>query len=221
MTLLVQNAVKKYEKGVSENFKQNPKAFWKYVKSKTRYQPPVSELATEDGKITSNIDKAELLNKTFAKVFKVEDPNDPIPNLENYPIEIPAEEINITIELIVNKIKLLNENKAWGPDDIHPKLLKECINQVKTPLYHIFSKSLATAELPLDWKKANVIPIFKKGNEHSPLKYRPISLTPIICKLMETIIRDSMIPARQQPCQSTSTWIRPTKVMYDSTVGML
>ena len=47
--------------------------------------------------------------------------------------------------------------------------------------------------VPDDWRMANVTPIFKAGSKAKAGNYRPVSLTCIICKLMESIIRDGMI----------------------------
>ena len=52
----------------------------------------------------------------------------------------------------------------------------------------IFTQSINTESVPDDWKKANVIPIFKKGSKYSPSNYRPVSLTCISCKVMEHIM---------------------------------
>ena len=57
----------------------------------------------------------------------------------------------------------------------------------------IFNKSLNDGEIPQDWKKANVTAVFKKGAKHCPLNYRPISLTSIVCKLLESIIKDHVM----------------------------
>ncbi len=49
-------------------------------------------------------------------------------------------------------------------------------------------QTLSTGELPEDWLKANISPIFKKGNRNLPENYRPVSLTCICCKIFEHII---------------------------------
>ena len=41
--------------------------------------------------------------------------------------------------------------------------------------------------------EANIIPLFKKGSRNKYIHYRPVSLTSVICKLLETIIRDHMM----------------------------
>ena len=47
--------------------------------------------------------------------------------------------------------------------------------------------------LPLEWKEANIIPLFKKGSRNKSVNYRPVSLTLVICKVLETIIRDHVM----------------------------
>ena len=47
--------------------------------------------------------------------------------------------------------------------------------------------------IPPDWKTANVTPIFKSGSKGCPANYRPVSLTSLVCKIMESIVRDGMV----------------------------
>ena len=61
------------------------------------------------------------------------------------------------------------------------------------PLAKIYSKSLSTGSLPKDWKIAHIVPIFKKGNRELTTNYRPISLTSIIGKVMESIVKDAIM----------------------------
>jgi hypothetical protein len=57
----------------------------------------------------------------------------------------------------------------------------------------IFNKSLQTGTVPADWKEANVTPIFKKGSKTAPENYRPVSLTSVSCKVLESLIKDEML----------------------------
>ena len=82
----------------------------------------------------------------------------------------------------------LNPNKACGPDGITPRILKECAHEIAPALTFIFQMSLDTGILPLDWKQANVVPIFKKGDRSKASNYRPVSLTCVAFKLLEHII---------------------------------
>ena len=56
------------------------------------------------------------------------------------------------------------------------------------PLAHVFNMSLQEGFVPSEWKEANIIPLFKKGSRNKSVNYRPVSLTSVICKLLETII---------------------------------
>lgn len=64
---------------------------------------------------------------------------------------------------------------------------------VALPLKIIFDKSLSTGCLPLDWRSAHVSPIFKKGSNLDVKNYRPISLTCIACKILESLVRDNIL----------------------------
>ena len=83
--------------------------------------------------------------------------------------------------------------KAFYADKISAKILIELKEELSIPLCIIFNKSLKEGSVPDDWKLANVSPIFKKGNRDNPGNYRPISLTCIICKVMESILRDHIM----------------------------
>ena len=56
----------------------------------------------------------------------------------------------------------MKENKSPGVDGIAPKILKETAEQMCTPLAHVFNMSLREGIVPLEWKEANIIPLFKK-----------------------------------------------------------
>ena len=62
-----------------------------------------------------------------------------------------------------------------------------------SPLASLFRESLDQGIVPEVWKTATVVPIFKKGSKQEPGNYRPISLTSIACKIMESLIRDALM----------------------------
>jgi len=86
-----------------------------------------------------------------------------------------------------------NTQKASGPDYIPAFVLYHCATEIAPILTVIFSQSLNTVEIPSDWLRANVVPIFKKGDRHNPSNYRPISLTSICCKVMKHILCHSIM----------------------------
>ena len=64
---------------------------------------------------------------------------------------------------------------------------------ISAPLAIIYTKSLEEGVVPEDWKCANITPIFKKGSKASAGNYRPVSLTSVLCKVMESILRDAIV----------------------------
>jgi len=72
-----------------------------------------------------------------------------------------------------------------GPDGKHPQVLRELADVVAEPLSIIFERSWRTGEVPEDWRKASVTPIFKKGKKEDPRNYRAVNLTSISGRMME------------------------------------
>jgi len=87
----------------------------------------------------------------------------------------------------------LNPDKAQGPDEISPRLLKKLHTEKAPNLTIMFQRSLDTGIVPKDWKHARVTPAFKKGSKSKPSKYRPITLTRIASKLMGDIILSNIM----------------------------
>ena len=102
-------------------------------------------------------------------------------------------DITISTEGITKLLRNLQPDKAAGPDNIKPVLLKELHQEIAPALQVIFQLSLTSGTLPEDWTKARVTPIYKKGDKSTAANYRPISLTCIVCKLMEHIITSHLV----------------------------
>ena len=86
----------------------------------------------------------------------------------------------------------LKPDKAAGPDSIKPLVLRNLNLQISPILQLLFQKSIDTGAIPLIWTSANVVPLFKKGNKEDPANYRPISLTCILCKVLEHIVASNL-----------------------------
>ena len=96
-------------------------------------------------------------------------------------------------EEVKKQLKALKTGKAAGLDGIPAILLVETAEQLALPISIIFQKSLDEGSIPDDWRKASISPIFKKGSRSSANNYRPVSLTSILCKTMETLIRTKIM----------------------------
>ena len=75
-----------------------------------------------------------------------------------------------------------------GPDEIAPRILKECAHQIAPSLYLMFNQSLQLGSLQEEWKLANIIPIHKKGDISYVENYRPISLLGVTSKVLERCV---------------------------------
>ncbi|CAG2214542.1 unnamed protein product [Mytilus edulis] len=188
---------KLFEKGLSENAKRNPKAIWSYIKSKSKTREGIGDLHvdTEDvksDKTDDNKQKAEILSEYFTSVFTNE-PQGNIPEPKHIPLDKKIEELNIGTDLFLKHLQKIKTDKSPGPDNLHPRLLFEVKEGIAEPLGIIFSQSLTQKVVPKDWKSALVSAIFKKGNKSQAKNYRPVSLTSVVCKIMEKIIREHII----------------------------
>ncbi len=100
-------------------------------------------------------------------------------------------------EVIVNKdeiFKIMEEievRKVIRPNGVSDLILKECKNELVGPIYDIIKCSVATGKVPREWKRAEVVPIHKSGNKEEPLNYRPVSLTSVVCKMCEKVIKNN------------------------------
>ena len=77
---------------------------------------------------------------------------------------------------VINVISKLDANKALGPDDISPRVLKECSLELAPSLADLCNYSMYIGALPDQWKLVHVTPVFKKGDKNNVTNYRPISL---------------------------------------------
>ena len=86
----------------------------------------------------------------------------------------------------------MNKFKSPGSDELHPRVLKELAEELSEPLSIIFLKLWEAGEVQEDWRRVNVVPIFKKGKKEEPGNCRPVSLTSIPGKILKQIIKPSL-----------------------------
>ena len=102
-------------------------------------------------------------------------------------------EIEVTTVGVKKLLENLQPNKACGPNELPPSVLKERNDVIADPLREIFQASLDTSTVPSQRRLNNATPVFKKGDRSSAANYRPVSLTPICCKLNEHIIAKAIV----------------------------
>ena len=100
--------------------------------------------------------------------------------------------ISFTDDDVIKAISEFKENKSAGLDEINSTYAINIKEIVAKPLRIIFNKSLEENEIPDEWKRANITPIFKKGDKSLVSNYRPVSLTILFCKVMEKLIKQNI-----------------------------
>ena len=195
---LTKKAKKHVEKEIAKEVKNNPKKFWGYAQRKLKTRPGIPDLKKDDDRNSADSythndsEKASEFLKYFSSVFTIENTENGIPHFPKQDYVAELNNIEITEAKVLKKLKLLKTNKSPGPDKMHPRVLHEVADSIAKPVAHIFCTSLRTKTLPNEWKHAIVTAIYKKGQKTLASNYRPVSLTPILCKVMESFIRDAI-----------------------------
>ena len=182
-----------------------------YVNSKTKSRNRIAKISSSAGHdVEADQEIAQELNYFFQSVFVTEDDNyliwfnDFMRCIYGEEVAEPfntsqslhgatMENVFFTPDDVRKLLVSINPNKAMGPDDVHPRVLKEAADFLFFPLYCIMRQSIDQCKVPDMWKFANVTPIFKKGCRSVSSNYRPVSLTSQVCKLLEKLIRDKTV----------------------------
>ena len=146
------------------------KAFWNYIKLQRTESIGIPPLQVGDKVFYSNEGKADILNKQLQSVFTLEDisslpqlPPSPYPQIDELIINIPGLE---------RHLKKLKPNKAVGPGQISPWVLKTFAPQCDQILQVTITQSYESGILPEEWKKVLVSPVYKKDDKSLPNKMK-------------------------------------------------
>ena len=196
VTAISRREKRNFEKAIAlRTSKEDTKPFWMLARKRLKTSKGVAPLlkdVTNPGSLTfDDTEKAEALQRQFISVCTRE-PDGEIPSIEEKTQERLDTAI-ITEAITLKQLKALQVNKSCGPDGLHPLLLRELADPLAQPLTRLFNASQTSGVLPRDWKTAQVSPIFKKGATNLPANYRPVSLTCILCKVMESVVRKTII----------------------------
>ena len=175
-----------YVNNLVGDIKANPRDFYRYIngqKKDTQGIPPLKR-RNGNGVAESELEQADEFNGQFTDVFnKNEHSQVPLPNRS-----APFMNDIVSAVGVTKLLKGLNPSKALGPDELHPRVLKELASELGPVFAHLFQQSIDTGEIPKEWSLANICPLFKKGDRSLACNYRPVSLTCVPCKLLEHIV---------------------------------
>ena len=206
---------RKYYQDLLSEHKSNVKKSWQVIKTvinKRKYKPmntkfKCNDKITEDGQVIS-----DKFNNFFVNVDTTLAKN--IPHSNKSPTEYM---ITNTIDLFIldpvsenEVLKIISNFKdsSAGWDELKPLMMKNIKESVKTPLTHICNKSFISGIFPFEMKIANVVAIFKSGDDMVFSNYRPVSVLPVFSKLLERLMYNRLI-----------CFINDNKLLYDYQFG--
>ena len=172
----------------------SPKSYWSILKTflnnkRTPYIPP---LLHQDKFIIDFKDKAEMFNNFFADQCSILRNKSELPATLSKKTSESLTTIDFSNNDILKIIRNSVPNKAHGHDMISIRMVEICNYSICKSLKLIFQSCLESGKFPSEWKKANVVPIHKKGDKQILKNYRPISLLPITGKILERLLYDTM-----------------------------
>ena len=110
-----------------------------------------------------------------------------LPNNQTIETVARLSDINVDTDTIVKLIRPLDPNKALRSDGISVRMLRLSTTSISKPRHILFNNSVINECFPNEWKKANIVPVHKKGDKQIIKIYRPVSILPIYSKIFEKL----------------------------------
>lgn len=176
-------------KSLEINFKNDPSAFWSYIKSKNQSSGIPTNMLLDGQTFVDSQGIANAFAKYFSSVYDaghdcyVEESGY---DWGNFKFSL------ITRDIVIDSINCLKSKKSTGPDSIPACIFKGCKESLADPLAYIFNLSLENCCFPASFKECLVSPVFKGGVKNDVKNYRPICLLNVLSKIFETIIYNNI-----------------------------
>ena len=167
--------------------------FYKFVNRRIGRKHNIGILQTDSGQyITTNEEKAELLNSYFSSVNSPD--NGVVPTFQRRVAnDVKLDCVDFNSDAILKVSKKIKFKITADPDGYSYYLLKQILPGIVSPLSMMFESFMSVGKVPTGWKTAIITPLFKKGISSQVSNYRPISLTSIFSKLMERVVAEHLI----------------------------
>ena len=189
-----------YVNNLVGDVKANPRDFYRYINSQKKDTQGIPPLKRKNGNgvAQSDLEKAEVFNGQFTDVFSKNE-HTQVPLLDR---SAPfMNDIAVSKDGVIKLLKGLNPSKALGPDELHPRVLKELATELGPVFAHLFQQSIDNGEIPKEWSLANICPLFKKSGRSLACNYRPVCLTCVPCKLLEHIVCSNIMAHFDAHCR--------------------
>ena len=180
-----------YKQKLEDDIIKNPRSFWRFIKDKRGGNSSFpSELQLNGISSNNAASIADLFANHFSSVFTQNSNYSNNKFLSTIPSNITdiINYIQFSESDILKQMQKLDPSKSAGPDGIPPVFIKRCSTSLTLPLQLIINRSLKSGEFPTEWKKARIVPIFKKGDQKSVKNYRPVSILSTFSKIFESLV---------------------------------
>ena len=200
----IRNAKSMYIKDELTRNRSDPKKFWRSIHNNILPNKSANVLNLLDPQSNMPLDSSEIpykINEYFSEIGPKLAGILPAVDLAYFDVGNENEhgrpgdtfEVELTnIDIVINHNKEISVYKSSGISDLGSRLLKDVFLYIPDILLDIFNKVIISRTFPDDWKIATVIPLPKVNNPKTPSELRPISLLPIIGKIMEKIIHNQL-----------------------------
>ncbi|CAH8480123.1 unnamed protein product [Dicrocoelium dendriticum] len=180
-----------YQQNIAKTFSANHKLLYKHVNSLRKVRQGFPPLKTADGPTSTSMEAANALQMQYAPTFQTVLPPSDLPSFVFCSPGLTH--INFTAEAVLQKLTSLRKHSSPGVDAIRPEALGVAANQLAGHLAQFFQHCLDQNQVPAMWKLGIISPIHKGGSRSDPSNYRPVTLLPILSKVMESIVADALV----------------------------
>ena len=197
LSSLIEESKNQYYTRLSQKLldpKTSQKSYWSILKTflNNKKIPCIPPLLHQDKFVTDFKEKTNTFKNFCANQCSIVSNNSELPVTLIRKAHESLSTIDFSADDILKIIRNLDPNEAHGHDMISIQMIKTCDTSICRPLKLIFQACLESGKSPNEWKKANMVPIHKKGDKQILKNYRPISLLPIAGKIFERLLYDRM-----------------------------
>ena len=203
----IKSARSTYHKNLINENANDPRSFWKCIKQVIPNKSKGNSSSVpfiKDNNINNNIEhksKADIFcsffttiaNNLKGKCLRLRNCAWFKPNKQGIRTTAKFKFQIISSSWVERELRSLKRSKTTGPDNLPPGLLKDCGDAISNQLCHLINLTLQTGVVPNEWKIAKVIPVFKSGDRTDPNNYRPISVLPVLSKILEKAVHSQLM----------------------------
>ena len=191
VTTMIREDKDHYQIYLAGKMERNPKILYRLVNARSKAKPGIPSIQTSSGMTTTAYETAEALAKFYCTVFS---PKEVIhsANTPDYMTQNILTDVPFTSEMIARRLRNIKLGTSPGADGITPLILRKCVSPLSQPLAEFFSHSMNQGLVPTEWKCGIISPIYKGGGQTLAGNYRPVTLLPIISKVMERMVADAI-----------------------------